>query len=123
MSLTAPVIKGVVTDFTYATPSATVAFQAVSAPGEIPRNAHTRGNEHLASLSRRKESSILWMHGKEKHSGSIPQFCMSVRRQFKDDAMLRQVSEAVMINKEGKENVMNSKNEWNYINLPNVAVE
>ena len=41
---------------------------------------------------------------------------MSVTGQFKDDAMLRQVSEAVMINKEGKENVMNSKNEWNYIN-------
>ena len=32
MSLTAPGIKGVVTDFTDATPSATVAFQAVSAP-------------------------------------------------------------------------------------------
>ena len=37
--------------------------------------------------------------------------------------MLRQVSETVMINKEGKENVMNSKSEWNYINLPHVVVE
>ena len=34
MSLTAPVIKGVATYFMDATPSATVAFQAVSAPGE-----------------------------------------------------------------------------------------
>ena len=32
MSLTAPGIKGVVTDFADATPCATVAFQAVSAP-------------------------------------------------------------------------------------------
>ena len=32
MSLTAPGIKGVVTDFTDATPSETVAFQAVSTP-------------------------------------------------------------------------------------------
>ena len=48
---------------------------------------------------------------------------MSVMGQFKGDALLRQVSEAVMINKEGKENVMNSKNKWNYINLPHVAVE
>ena len=32
MSLTAPGNKGVVTDFTDATPSATVTFQAVSAP-------------------------------------------------------------------------------------------
>ena len=37
MSLTAPRIKGVVTVFMDATPSATVAFQAVSAP------AHTEG--------------------------------------------------------------------------------
>ena len=48
---------------------------------------------------------------------------MSVKGKFKDDAMLRQISEAVMINKEGKENIMNSKNEWKYINLPHVAVE
>ena len=32
MSLTAPGIKGVVTDFMGATPSATVAFQVVSTP-------------------------------------------------------------------------------------------
>ena len=37
MSLTAPGIKGVVTVFMDATPSATVAFQAVSA------SAHTEG--------------------------------------------------------------------------------
>ena len=91
--------------------------------GETSRNAYTRGKEHLASLSRREENSVLWKHSKEKHNGSIPQFCMSVKGQFKDDAMLRQISEAVMINKEGKENIMNSKNEWNYINLPHVAVE
>ena len=48
---------------------------------------------------------------------------MSVKGQFKDDAMLRQILEAVMINNEGKETIMNSKNEWNYINLPHVAVE
>ena len=77
----------------------------------------------MASLSRSEESSVLWKHSKEKHNGSIPQFCISVKGQFKDDAMLRQVSKAVMINKEGKENVMNSKNEWNCINLPHVAVD
>ena len=37
MSLTAPGIKGVVTDFVNATPSVSVAFQAVSAPGQIPK--------------------------------------------------------------------------------------
>ena len=33
MNLTAPGIKGVVTDFVDATPNAIVTFQAVSAPG------------------------------------------------------------------------------------------
>ena len=37
MSLTAPGIKGVVTDFVNATPSVSVAFQAVSALGQIPK--------------------------------------------------------------------------------------
>ena len=48
---------------------------------------------------------------------------VSVTGQLKNDAMLWQVSEVVMINKEGKENVMNSKNKLRYINLPHVAVE
>ena len=59
--------------------------------GETSLNAYTRGKEHLASLSRREESSVLWKHNKDKHNGSIPQFCMSVAGQFKDDAILRQV--------------------------------
>ena len=85
--------------------------------GETSRNTYTRGKEHLASLARKEESSVLWKHSKGKHNGRIPRFCMSVMGQFKNDAMLRQVSEAVMINKEGKENTMNNKNEWNYITL------
>ena len=43
--------------------------------------------------------------------GVYHSFVCQFKGQFKDDAMLRHVSEAVMINKEGKENVMNSKNE------------
>ena len=48
---------------------------------------------------------------------------MSVTGHLENDAMLQQDSEAVMINNEGKRNVINRKNEWNYINLPHVAVE
>ena len=48
---------------------------------------------------------------------------MSVTGQFRNDAMLRQVSEAVRINREGKKNVMNNKSEWNYVHVPHVEVE
>ena len=36
------------------------------------------------------------------HNGRIQQFCISFTWQFKNDAVLRKVSEAVMINKKGK---------------------
>ena len=60
-----------------------------------------RGKEHLTSLARREESSVLCRHNKEIHDGGrIPQFCMLVMGQLKNDAMLQQVSEAVRINRE-----------------------
>ena len=91
--------------------------------GETSRSACTRGKEHLTSLSRRKEGSTLWNHGKEIHDGHIPAIYMSVTGKFRNDAVLRQVYEAVRINREGKKNVMNSKSEWNYVPVPHVAVE
>ena len=91
--------------------------------GETSCNAYTRGKEHLASLARKEERPVLWKHSEDKNNEHIPQFCMSVTGQFKNERILQQVLETVMINKEGKENVMNSKNEWNYITLPRVAVE
>ena len=57
------------------------------------------------------------------HDGHVPGFHMSVSGQFRNDAMLRQISEAVRINREGKKNVMNDKCEWNYVHVPHVAVE
>ena len=77
---------------------------------------HRRENPvlcHLASLASKEESSVLWKHSKDKHNGRVPHFCMSVTGQFTKDARLRQVPDAVMINKEGKENVMNNKNDSN----------
>ena len=37
--------------------------------------------------------------------------------------MLRQISKAARINREGKRNAMNNKSEWNYINVPHIAAE
>ena len=70
--------------------------------GETSRSAYARGKEHLTSLSRKEEGSPLWKHSIEIHEGHVPGFCMSVTGQFRNDAMLRQISEAVRINREGK---------------------
>ena len=56
--------------------------------GETSSNACKRSKEHLSSLARKAESSVLWRHSNDKHNESITQFCMSVTGQFKNDAIL-----------------------------------
>ena len=58
-----------------------------------------------------------------KSDRHVQVFCMSVTGKFRNDAMLRQISEAVRINREGKKNVINSKSKWNCINVSDLAVE
>jgi hypothetical protein len=48
-------------------------------------------------LNRREEQSVMWRHACEKHGGDIPSFVMNVTSIFRDDAMLRQITEAVLI--------------------------
>ena len=79
--------------------------------GETSLSAYTRGKEHLTSLSRNEEGSALWKHSKDIHHGHVPV-------QFRNDAMLGQISEAVRINREGKKNAMNDKRKWNYVHVP-----
>ena len=67
--------------------------------GETSRSAYSRGKEHLHSLNRREEQSVMWRHACEKHGGDIPSFVMNVTGIFRDDAMLKQITEAVLIGK------------------------
>lgn len=89
--------------------------------GETSRNVYTRGKEHLREMDYRKESSVLWKHAKEIHKGIIPNYTCDVAELFQKDSLLRQVSEAVRINKEKPK--MNTKNEWNYITIPRAVIE
>ena len=52
-----------------------------------------------------------------QYFGHMPVFRMSVAGVFRNDAMLRQVSGAVRISREGKKDVMESKSEGNYVNI------
>ena len=51
------------------------------------------------ALERREESSVMWRHSCDRHGGNIPEFTMNVTGTLRDDAMLRQVTESVIINK------------------------
>jgi len=86
--------------------------------GETSRNMYSRGKEHLREMDLHNEKSVLWKHAQEKHQEVIPNFTCNITEIFQRDAMLRQIIEAVTINKEKPQNIMNTKSEWNFVNLP-----
>ena len=50
-------------------------------------------------------------------------FRMSVTGYYKNDAMLRQISEAVRIEETKEAELINTKEEWHYVTFPRVAVD
>jgi len=90
--------------------------------GETSRSACTLGREHLNALERREEISVMWRHSCDRHEGNVPDFVMNVLGTFRDDAMLRQVTESVLISKIEERMLINSKTEWNYVCIPRTVV-
>ena len=91
--------------------------------GESSKNGFTRGGEHLRELDRKDGGSIMWRHCKEKHGGVIQDFRMDVTGYYRNDAMLRQITEAVRINETPQDELVNNKKEWNFISFPRVMVD
>ena len=46
----------------------------------------------------------------------------SIIKSYSNDAMLRQMSEGIRINKAPEGSSINSKNEWNYFSIPRAIV-
>ena len=88
--------------------------------GETSRNCYCRGKEHIRDLENKKDSSPLWRHTRDKHSGVVPEYQMSVTGNYKNDAMMRQIMESVRINNCSNEVLMNSKNEWHNFQLAEI---
>ena len=86
------------------------------------RRAYTGGKEHSKSLGIKEERSALWKNCREKHSSEIQQFQMNVTGVYFNDAMLRQISEGIKINNVDEDSLINSKNEWNYFQIPRAVV-
>ena len=66
--------------------------------------------EHDNKLRRKEESSFMFKHQMERHSGDQVEFEMKVVRSFKDP-LSRQVTEAMLIKNHNGE-LMNSKAEF-----------
>ena len=88
--------------------------------GETARNAHTRGLEHSASVSRKDMRSPLYLHCAEQHQGTLVDFDMRVTGTFGGDALKRQIIESVQI--QGTDLLMNRRDEWRQTILPRTSL-
>jgi hypothetical protein len=89
----------------------------------IGETAYTRGVEHLQALEKKNERSVLWRHCEEKHDNEIQEFKMNVTGMYNNDAMARQIAESVRISKVPEAKLMNTREEWNFFQLPRAVVE
>ena len=58
-----------------------------------------------------------------EHDSEIQNFTMSVIGIHTGDAMLRQVSEAVALGNTKVRTIINTKKEWNYVQLTKVVID
>ena len=91
--------------------------------GETSRNGFSRGKEHLQELDGQAASSVMWRHCRERHGGTIQDFTMDITGNYRNDAMLRQIAEAVRIDNTPRGKLLNNKTEWNYVQFPRVLVD
>ena len=91
--------------------------------GESSGNGYNRGKKHMSDLSgRNARNSPLWKHCLEEHDGEPQSFQMSVTGTYKNDAMLRQITEAVQIENTATGTLMNDRAEWNMTRVPRVTI-
>ena len=90
--------------------------------GETARNAYSRGKEHLAGLRNKSKTSCLWEHCRDIHCGEVVNFQMSVLKRYKNDCMLRQIMESVIIENSENNTLLNTKSEFNYVTFSLIAM-
>ena len=80
-------------------------------------------SKNVTDLAAQNESnSPLWRHCKEAHGGEMQNFSMSITGSFRNDPMLRQISEAIQIESTPPELLMNTRSEWNMTRVPRAIV-
>ena len=91
--------------------------------GESTFNGYKRGKEQIAGLRGRTEKSGLWKHCQTDHAGVMQTFSMKVTGTFKDDSMLRQITEAVQIENTDQNALINTRAEWNMTRVPRMNIQ
>ena len=84
--------------------------------GETSRSVGERFREHVEKYKSHEPKSVFWIHANERHDGNIQPIGLSVLSSHPEDAMLRQITEAINI--EVKKPDLNRKDEWGNRNIP-----
>ena len=91
--------------------------------GESADSGYTRGKKHITDLNARNvKNSPLWKHCRDIHANELQEFQMKVTGTFKNDAMLRQITEAVQIDNLDPAKLMNTRAEWNMTRVPRAPI-
>ena len=91
--------------------------------GESGDSGYTRGKKHMTDLNAHNaNNSPLWKHCRDVHANELQDFQMKVTGTFKNDAMLRQITEAVQIDNLDPAKLMNTRAEWNMTRVPRATI-
>ena len=90
--------------------------------GQTGRSLYERMKEHLNKWRLEEEDSCLHKHSVENHNGEEFKIDVKIVAQCFGKPTTRLITEAVHIEEMHDENSLNSKSEWNYVQLPRVEV-
>ena len=90
--------------------------------GETARSARTRGAEHMRDFNKERPDSAMFKHKQNEHNGEEIKYRMEITKRFRDP-LTRQANEAVRISSRKKNEILNSKNEFNHPPIARITVE
>ena len=90
--------------------------------GETARSARTRGAEHMRDFKNGNSDSAMNKHKQNEHNGEEIKYRMEITKPFRDP-LTRQANEAVRISSLKKNEILNSKNEFNHPPVARITVE
>ena len=90
--------------------------------GETSRSAKQRGLEHLRGFKNDKVENVLYKHRHTEHKHEDMKFSMKIIKRFRDP-LSRQANEAVRISSRAKDELLNSKKEFNHPLIARIVVE
>ena len=90
--------------------------------GETARSARVRGLEHVSNYKNKRKDNPLYKHKVNEHNDEEMAFRMEITKKYQDP-LSRQANEAVRISKRKKNELLNSKNEFNHPPITRITVE